>query len=228
FMLPYSCWEKRAEPPRPPKLLPPLRPPVVFEKPIRLVPFPDKFRFTRFKDEFVKGLEKELDFSTKYLSGLKDTISIFAGGKPGGPTLPGGIVGPALPVERVTNPVLNMHLVDTTVKSQRLDLLRTELLDPTLDEAKRGALETQLKTTEAELANAIVATTEYVAGANLAVEKGTEAGIAMSVATTSLAKLNDLDALTRVETGLTTVGERPATAAEVKTVIGSMLGSRLR
>lgn len=224
FMLPYSCCEERAEPPKPPKLLPPLRPPVVLEKPIRLVPFPDKFRFTKFKDEFVKGLEKELDFSKKYLDGLKDTISIFAGGKAGAPTLP----SVTLPAERVTDPVLSMHLVDTTVKSQKLDLIRVELLDPSLDEAKRGALETQLKTTEAELANAIVATTEYVAGANLAVEKGTEARAAMSAATTGLAKLNDLDALTRVEMGLTTVSERPATAPEVKTVIGSMLGSRLR
>lgn len=231
FMLPYGVREERAEPPKPPKLFPPLRPAIVLEKPIRLVPFPDKFRFAKFKDEFVKGLEKELDFSKKYLDGLKDTLNIFAGGKAGGTTLPGITTQPGgvmLPGERVTDPVLNMHLVDTTVKSQKLDLIRVELLDPSLDETKRNALETQLKTTEAELANAIVATTEYVAGANLAVEKGTEAGTAMSVATTGLAKLNDLDALSRVETGLTTVSDRQATAPEVKTVIGSMLGSRLR
>jgi hypothetical protein len=227
FMLPYSCCEERAAPPKPPKLLPPLRPPMVLEKPIRLVPFPDKFRFTKFKDDFVKGLEKELDFSKKYLDGLKDTLSIFAGGKAGGPTQPGGEV--TLPGGgKFTDAVLERHAADAAWKTRNVDLIRKELLNPELEADQRTALEGQLKSAESELASAIVATTTYVASANLDVKPGTEGAAAIGAATESLAKVSDIDALSQVENGLTTVGGRVGTAPAMKTVITSMLGSRLR
>ena len=240
FMLPYTCCDERREQPRPPVLVPPAKPPLVLDKPIRLVPFPDKFRFTKFKDDFVKDLGKELDFSKKYLEGLKDTITMFAGGKAGGATFPGG--GTTLPGGGMTQPggaaglpaggftdsVLEMHATDAAWKTRKVDLIRRELLNPELEAEKRTALEGQMKAAETELANAIVATTTYVASAGLDVKPGTEGAAAIGAATESLSKVADIDALNQVETGLNAVSVRTTTAPALRTVIGSMLGTRLR
>lgn len=253
FMLPYSCCEQRVEPPKPPQLPPPFRPDIVFEKPMRFVHFPDKFRFEQVREDLFKNVKLDLDVYKGYFQVFKDTVGIVTGGGgkgattafPGGMTVfpgaattfpgatttfPGGTTtlpgGATLPGGGgFSNPVL-MHLADTAWKTQKVDLIRTELLNPQLGEDMRATLEAQLETAETELGTAIVTATEFVASANIAVTPGSEGAAVMGAASASLAKVSNIDALTQIEKGLTTVGNKAATTAEAKIVIGSMLAGR--
>jgi hypothetical protein len=224
FMLPYNCCERRGQAPQPPKLPPLPRPPFVFEKPVRIVPFPDKFRFEKFRDDFKKDvLEKDLE---QYkISIYKDIVFSGAALKAGGMTAPGGGIGETpLPGKGgFGDTVLGMHVTDTTYKAQRVDAIRTQLLDPQLTESKRGTLEGQLKTAETELASAIVTTAEYIAVEKVDVKPGSEGAVAMSTASASLGKVSDIDALVQVEKGLTTISSKPTIEAEAKTVMERVL-----
>ena len=219
FALPYRCCEERAAP-LPPKLEPrPLRPEVVFEKPIRLVPFPDKFRFTKFKDDFLKGVEKDLAIKTNYLDGL------IAGTKTGGTILPGSNILPvAQPV--YSDPVLTMRATETVVLTNEVDRVRTSLLDTTLDETTRTKLETDLADAQDNLAKAIVSTTEYVAAKNLDVKAGTEGGQVMALASGSLAKVTNTATLASVEKSLTTLAGAPGTQPQMAGTINNLLMTR--
>ena len=68
--------------------------------------------------------------------------------------------------------------------------------------------------------------TQYVADAKLDVKAGTEGAAAMQVASQSLGKVSNIDALAQVEKGLNTVGTQAATADEMKVVIAGVLGGR--
>jgi len=245
FMLPYNCCQPRVEPPAPPKLTPLPRPDIVFEKPIRLVAFPDKFRFDTFKADFLSNFAKDIDVQKKYIDGFKDTVAIFASGKAGGfvdggfQTAPGGSstfpgtgglpqTGGGFPGKSggFTDPVLNLHATNTALKAQMVDSIRQQLLDPQIDEVKRGALEKQLGVAEADLGSSIVTMTQYVADAKLDVKAGTEGATAMAVASQSLGKVGSIDALSDIEKGLNVVGAKADTQADMKVVIGGMLGGR--
>jgi hypothetical protein len=226
FMLPYTCCQPRVEPPKPPQLLPPKRPEIVFERPIRLVPFPDKFRFDKFRLDFLDKVQKDFDIQKKYVEGLKDTIGIFVGAKTGGFTQPGG--GLTQPGGGFTDNVLNMHAAGTAVKAQAVDTIRLELLNPELEADKRATLEKQLETAELELGNAVVGVVEYVAESKLDVKTGTEGAAAVAIASASLGKVANIDALAEVEKALNTVGAKAGTTADAKIVIGQMLGGRMR
>lgn len=222
FMLPYSSREQRVEPPKPPPLPPRPRPPIVFEKPIRLVTLPDKFRFDKLRTELSTGLQKDFAVQKQFFDG----VIAGAGGKLGSvtttfPDVTGGLGGKGF-----SDPVLNAHTLDTVAKTQVVDTIRTRLLDPQLDDATRGTLEKQLEVAETQLASTIVTVTEYVAGANLDVKTGTEGAAAMALASSSLSKVGNIEALTQVEKGLNTIGTKAGTAPEVRVVIGGMLGGR--
>ena len=225
FMLPYNCCEPKTSPPKPPVLLPPIRPDILFEKPIRLVPFPDKFRFDKFRDDFVQGVQKDIDVKTNYFNAFKDTIGIIAGAKGGGGLAqPGGVfVQPGIVT---SDPVLGLNVTDMTWKTQKVDTLREQLLDPSLDETKRATIQTQLDTAENELASTIVTTTEYVAKAGIDVTPGSDGAKAMGAASGALAKVGNIDALTNIEKGLTNLGNSAGTTPQMNTVIGNLLSGR--
>lgn len=247
FMLPYNCCEPRFQPPKLPTLTIPPRRPAVFEKPVRLVPFPDKFRFEKFRTDFLTNVQKDLDLQKKYFDGLKDSIGIFAGTKGGAAVAPGGVTVPGSGVMQpggglttfpggtaggVTQPgftdtVLGMHTLSTTLNAQVVDTIRTQLLNPELEAGTRNTLEKQLETAETQLATSIVAVTDYVAGAKLDVKTGTEGAAAIAVAAASLGKVSNIEALSTVEKGLTGVGKKTGTAPAMQVVIGSMLGGRM-
>jgi hypothetical protein len=238
FMLPYNCCRPRAQPARPPVLPIPSRPEVVFEKPIRLVPFPDKFRFEKFRDDFLVNIKKDFDLQKQYFEGLKDTVGIFygAGTKAGNVGVTPGTVntypgtfpaagGFTLPGGGYTDEVLYMHAADTSWKAQKVDAIRRQLMNPQLEQGKRTELESQLDTAETELAGAIILVTEYVAGQNLDVKAGTEGAAALSVAVQGLDKVSNIDALAKVEKELTTAGSKAA--PDVQVAIKGMLGKRM-
>lgn len=231
FMLPYTCCQPRTEPAKPPVLPLPVRPDVVYQGPVRLVPFPDKLRF----EKFVTGLTADFDVQKKYFDGLKDTVAIFSGAKAGAVT--GGAAGgggvltfpgdtKGFPAGGFDDQVLNFHTANTALKAQMVDSLRQQLLDPQIDEAKRGILEKQLGDAEADLGTSIVTMTQYVSDAKLDVKAGTDGAAAMAVASQALGKVGNIDALSQIEKGLNTVGTSADTGADMKVVIGGMLGGR--
>ena len=225
LMLPYQCCEPKAAPPKPPKLVPPIRPDIVFEKPIRLVPFPDKFRFEKFRDDFVKDMTKDIEVKTSYFNAFKDSIGIIVGAKGGGGFVqPGG--GLVQSGQLSADPLLDLHVADTTWKTQKVDTLRTQLLNPGLDEAKRTTLEKQLETAETELGTAILTTTEFVATSGIDIKPGSDGARVMSTTSAALAKVSNINALADIEKGLMSLGNRTATEPEMKTMIGNVLTGR--
>ena len=221
FMLPYRCCEPRAErPPLPPLPLPP-KPPIHIDfPPIRVIPLPDKFRVTKLKEEFVSGLQKDIEVHKSYFTAFKDSFSLMTGFAPK--------TGAGAGAGGVTDAVLGNFVKNTLDKTARVDTLRDDLLNPNLTGAARATLEGELKTAEAELGTAIVAATQHVADAGLEVSGGSEAATVMRTASASLAKLNDIDALAKVETGLTTIRTKPTTKPAMTTVIDAALSLRMR
>jgi hypothetical protein len=227
FMLPYTCCEERREQPRPPVLVPPVKPPFVLDKPIRLVPFPDKARLTKFKDDLVKGMAKEVALHTKYLDGL------IAGTKTGGTILP-GTGGTVLPGSNVlpttqpafSDPVLTMRATETLVLTNEVDRVRTNLLDTALDDATRTRFETDLAAAQDNLAKAIVTTTEYLAAKNMDVKTGTEGAQVMALASGSLSRVTNTTTLAGLEKSLTTLAKAPGTQPQMAGTINNLLMTR--
>ena len=253
FMLPYNCCEPRFQPPKlPPLPIPPRRP--IPLKPVRLVPFPDRFRLDKFRTDIL-AIQKDFDLQKKdfdlqktYFDSLKDTFRSFGGALGGNTTLPGGGVtlpgatqpgggmttfpagttgGVTLPGGGYTDAVLGMHTLNTTLNAQVVDTIRTQLLNPELEAGTRTTLEKQLESAETQLATSIVAVTDYIAGAKLDVKTGTEGATAIAVASASLGKVSNIEALSTIEKGLNTVGSKTGIAPEMQVVIGSMLGGRM-
>jgi hypothetical protein len=225
FMLPYRCCEPRAERPALPTLpLPPKppKPPHVEFPPIRLIPLPDKFRITKLKEEFVSGLQKDIEVHKSYFTAFKDTINLMSG------FAPKTGAGAAAATAGVKDAVLGGFLKDTIDKTTRVDELRDELLNPDLTAAARTALEGTLKSAEAELGDAILAATQHVADTGLDVTTGSDAATVMRTASASLAKVNDIDALARVESGFNTISAKPTTKPALNTMIGAALSLRMR
>jgi hypothetical protein len=224
-MLPYPCSPRRTAPPKPPVLPPFVRPDILYTKPIRMVALPDKFRFQKLSTDIAAQMKTQVDTQVSYLNGLKDMVGVFAGAKTGGAIMqPGGdLVQPGI---TASDPVLGLNMTDMTWKTQKVDTLREQLLDPSLDEAKRGAIQTQLDTAEGELATSIVTTTDYVAKAGIDVAVGSDGAKAMGAASGALAKVGNIDALTNIEKGLTSIGNSAATTPQMTTVIGNLLSGR--
>jgi len=221
FMLPYRCCEPRAErPPLPPLPLPPKPPIQVDFPPIRVIPLPDKLRFTKLKEEFVFGVQKDIELHKSYFTAFKDTFSMVSGFAPKS--------GAGAAAAGVNDAVLGNFLKNTLDKTARVDDLRDKLLDPELAAAARTTLEGELKTAETELGNAIVAATQHVADAGLEVTTGSDAATVVRTASASLAKLNDIDALAKVETSLNTITAKPTTKPALNTMIGAALSLRMR
>jgi len=236
FMLPYSCCERRGQVFTPPKLEPLPKPPLVFDGAIRLVPFPDKFRFTKFQEDFKKNvLDKELEQYKNYFNTYKDVVLTAMGSK-GGVTGVGGAVGgiagggtfvqPGGELVHIEDTLLAAHVAETQLKERKVELIRNKLLDTALADSKRVELQADLKKAEAELGTAIVTTTQYLATENVEVKAGTQGAAVMQIASASLGKVNDVDALSNIEKGLTTVGARAGVNPDLSKSIGNVLMGR--
>lgn len=219
FMLPYTCCAERAEPPKPPVLLPPFRPAAVLEKPIRLVAVPDKFRFEKIRTELVSSVQKDVQMHMKYFDAFKDAIAVSP---KAGTTLPGAVTLPgALP--EFADAGLKARAAETTIRTAEVDRLRTELLNPQLEEQARVTLEKDLEEAQANLATAIVTTTEYVASKNLDVAPGTEGAQAIALASGSLAKVTNTATLATVDKSLTTIAAKPTTQPQMASTINNLM-----
>jgi len=226
FMLPYNCCEPRVAPPKPVPLPKPPRPTIVWEKPIRFVPYIDKTRFEKLRLDIFDQVQKDYELNKKYFEGLKDTVDIFAGAKAGGgTTFPGGTV--TAPGGGFTDPALDLYARDTAWKTRRVELIHLQLLDPELDPEKRTGLDKQLQKAEIELAASVGDMTEYVAARKMDVKKGTEGSRALTFAADSLKNVGAIDALTLVEKQLNAVRVKAGTLPDAQIMIDNMLAGRM-
>jgi hypothetical protein len=225
FALPYWSDQPRMAPPKPlpPKLVPPLRPDIVFDRPIRFVAVPDKFRFEKLQGDLKVGLSEELGARTKYFDVFKDSIGIIAGANTKGAigTLPGTLASPA-----IADPILGIQAADTALRAQNVDVLRSQLLDPTIDPVKRKVLEGQLAIAEKDLAATIVKTVDYIASSGANIKPGSDAAKVLSLTSDSLGKVSTADALTDVSKGLNNLKARPGTSGDMTTVMTNLLSTR--
>jgi hypothetical protein len=213
FMLPYSCCEEREEPAPPPKLTAPVRPEVIFQKPVRLVPFLDKTRF----EKVAARVQGEVQLHLKYFDAFKDAVAATKGT---------GITAPAGVRTDFSDPLLNLRVAEANYRTQEVDRLRTSLLDPGIDEQKRTSVEKELEAAQESLATAIVNATEYVASKNLDVTPGTEGAQVLAIASGSLAKVTNSTTLASVERSLTTIATKPALQPQIAGTINNMLLAR--
>jgi len=220
FMLPYA--EHITEAPKPPKLDPLPKPPILIDKPIRIAAFPDKVRFEKIRTDFLNDVKKDVAAQTTYVSGLKDTLDIFLGAKAGVGFGTAGGFNPSV----AADPVLDLNIRDMAVKGQKVDLLRTRLLELGPDDPMRPAIETQLEASEGELSSAILTTTQYVASTGTDLAPGSDGAKAISTASAAFTKVSDINALANLEKGLTSLGNKAATTPAARTAIGNLLAGR--
>jgi hypothetical protein len=222
--LPYYWPETaEAEAEEPPLRVPPLKPPLLLDKPIRVVPSIDRFvkdKLTSFKAvELEPAWKKDIAQQGNYVTAVKDSVALIKNAMSETPKTGAGAVGP-----KVADPFLDLRIQDTYVKTQLVDQLRDKLLDPALPAERRVEFETQLKNAETDLARSIASTTDYVATAKLEVTAGSEGFIAMSAVTTGLSKISDRGALTKVHRDLNKTSA--ASSEELQSVIGSVIKTR--
>ncbi|HEY6865023.1 MAG TPA: hypothetical protein VI319_14085, partial [Burkholderiales bacterium] len=229
FMLPYRCCEPKAAPPKPPVLVPLPRPPVIYQ-PIRWVTLPDKFQFTKLSDTVINQVKGDVANQVSYLSGFKDTLSMFVGAKASGPVslpaLTGGSATAADPLP--ADPALKFKIVDIAQKQQLLDQIRVQKLDPTLDPAAQKELDVQQAATENDLAASIVDVTAHVANTGIAVTPGTDGALAIQAASSAFNNISNLDALNHVETSVMNLVNTQAAGSNVGQALNTMIGLRIR
>jgi hypothetical protein len=216
FMLPYSCCEQR-EAPQPPPLPQPTRPEIVFEKPIRFVALPDKFRFVQMREEVEVNVRKEVDLHKTYFESFKDALGVVSGKTSG---LTSGLLGGEL---AFNDALLKARAMETMVLTEEVDKVRTQLLAPEIDEQTRGQLEKQLEAAQDRLADAILTTTEYVAEKGLDVTPGTEGARAIELASNSLSKVTNTGTLAKVDTRLTDIAGKTTTKPQVAATLNNMM-----
>jgi len=227
FMLPYQCCERRDAPAAlPPLTLPPLMPPiklptgelpVIKFPPIRLMLLPDKVGLEKLRLDLVAKVQSDVQVHLKYFDVFKDAVAATKGT---GATTPAGVRAD------FADPVLNLRVAETNYRTQEVDRLRTNLLDPGIDEQTRTNVEKELEAAQDSLATAIVNTTEYVASKNLDVTPGTEGAQVLAITSGSLAKVTNSTTLASVEKSLTTIATKPAVKPQIAGTINNMLIAR--
>ncbi|MDH4172333.1 MAG: hypothetical protein OEZ09_01425 [Betaproteobacteria bacterium] len=227
FMLPYQCCERRDAPaPLPPLTLPPFfpplklptgEPPLVKFPPIRLMPLPDKAGLEKLRLDLVAKVQSDVQLHLKYFDAFKDAVAATKGT---------GAATPAGVRTDFADPLLNLRVAETNYRTQEVDRLRTNLLDPGIDEQTRTNVEKELEAAQENLATAIVNTTEYVASKNLDVTPGTEGAQVLAIASGSFAKVTNTTTLANVEKSLSALATRPTIKPQIAGTINNMLLAR--
>jgi len=219
FMLPYNCCVRRDQPLQlPPLVRPPKPPSLAFDNPIRLIPFPDKFRFDKFRDDVRKGIQEDIEVHKNYFNIFKEVTLAASGVPKPGPTMGGGLP--------LGNPMLDLQMDDIRLQTRKVDQTRAALLEPTLPAGVRSALETRLQQSEEQLATTILDATQAVADAGLGVAAGSDAFKVMSEVSSSSTRIANPTTLNRVTTGLNAIGEQTS-QADLKTVIANVMPGRV-
>jgi hypothetical protein len=224
--LPY-WWPETAQPqPAEPTLpRPDIKPPILIDKGIRILPRVDDLvaknidlklvDFKKFEIDPIKVQTQE--FGTNYIKAIKDSLNVFSF------TAPNRSVAPSIP--QVADPQLGIFLNDMQSKMNKAEQVQQLILDPNTDPGMRETLTAQLKATQSEIEKAVIDTSNYVATAKI--DAGTDGVAAMNITSQAFQKLSN-DSAAKVAKQVTTNIQSAGAAvqAPIKLMIGGMIGLR--
>lgn len=117
---------------------------------------------------------------------------------------------------------LGLLAQETDVRNQKVTYLRRRVLEPDLPADKRAVYESQLKNAEMDLSKSIEDTVRHVSSTGMDVRAGTQGFRAMTLASDSLTRLTDPDAVTAAKERLTQLSNATG-KQDLKLIIGGMI-----
>jgi len=224
--LPY-WWPETAQPqPTEPTLpKPDIKPPILIDKGIRILPRVDDLvaknidlKLVDFKRLEVEPIKQQaLNFGSNYVQAIKDSLNVITYQTPNR-----SFVGPQV---QVADPQLGIYLRDMQAKMDKADQMQQLILDPKTDPATRNTLQGQLKATQAEIEKAVIETSTYASTAKI--DATTDGVAAMNVASQAYMKLASDSAANvtkQVNTNMQAAGG--AVQEPMKVMIGGMFNLR--
>jgi hypothetical protein len=222
--LPYR-WAETAEPPpaEPPLPRPDVKPPIVIDKGVRIVPALDNViasridvRLADFKTTAVDPIRDQgINFQKNYVQALKDSVAVTGKFSP----------TTSVPLPGVKDSTLDTKVRETQDMVFKVDEIQKQLIDPTLDATKRTDLENQLTAARKDLATSVTDTAKYVS-TTPTLDARTDSAVAITVISDAMSKLSHDQATSVATTVKTDLAGAVAAKPEVKTMIGGMLKVR--
>jgi hypothetical protein len=224
--LPY-WWPETAQPqPTEPTLpRPDLKPPILIDKGIRILPRVDDLiaknidlKLVDFKKIELEPIKQQsIDFGKNYVQAIKDSLNVINYQAPNRAVVPGA--------QQVADPQLGIYLRDMQSKMNKAEEIQQLILDPKTDAATRNQLQGQLKNAQAEIEKAVIDTSNYASTAKI--DATTDGVAAMNVTSQAYMKLTN-DSAANVAKQVTTNMQTAGTAVQdsMKTMIGGMIGLR--
>jgi hypothetical protein len=210
FMLSYYYEDKVEEAPVEPTLTKPtIRPDIIINRGIRVLPSFDR-RLSDFRGVLEPDLTKKFALQEKYFDiykGFVDTSTrIFTA------------VGNIKP-EKYTDPVLDVQIREVGIEQEKVGLLKQRATQ----QPDNKAASTRAIQAEVELAQSLVAITDYIATSNISVATGSEGSKAMQVVSDISVTITQGNALETLRGGLNTVVKNNPNNAELVAIIRSIL-----
>lgn len=222
FMLPYFCCEPAgAEPAEPTLPKPDIKPNWIRDNGISIQASMDSFvnaQIDNFRNEIDPKIKKQLDVQKDYFQVFRDSVSLMDNVY----TNIGRTTTEKTPQGYFADNFLNLVAQETDVRNQKVNYLRGRVLEPDLPADKRAAYETQLKNTEMELSRSIEDTVRYVSSTGMDVKTGSEGFRALTLASDSLTRLADPDAVATAKERLTQLSNTTA-KQDFKLILGGMI-----
>ncbi|HET9440038.1 MAG TPA: hypothetical protein VFO52_07700 [Longimicrobiales bacterium] len=219
FMLPYYCCEEEEEEVEPP-LKKPVRPDVLIDSGIRIIPSRTTF-VGRKLIEFEPRINERIDlqkqsfdtFKESYLNVFRDSLDVIRNRESVTPDLGGNF----------TDRYLGLLVQENHIRTQRLEVLQQEAAVSGLPTERQEFLAAEIQTAEEDLAHTIRRTTEYVSTTNKDVTVGSEGMTAMLEVSSGMTRIAEPTVLERTRTELDTVRTGTQNSG-LRVVLGGMLG----
>ncbi len=226
FMLPYRAVEAVEETPQEAPLPKSnFKPELLSEKAIKFAPYMDrslldrfvKERFTGFTAELAPLWKKDIDAQKEYFNVFKDTVKLTRDVL----IKNDRVTSDPRELPAVTDPQLGLLMEDTRIREHRLELVRSQTLNPAVNPAESQKL---IREAELEYAKSLINTTQYVATSKLDVNPGKDGHVALQYVSQGTNKLNDTEALNEVKMGFEKAGN--VATPEAKKLIGNVIKIR--
>ena len=213
FMLPYYHEDKIEEAPVEttlPKST--IRPDIIINRGIRVIPSLDR-RLFDFREVLEPELTKRFDLQQKYFDVYKGFVDTST-----------GIFSAVSNIkpQKFIDPILDVQVREAKLEQEKVGLLKQRAIQQPSDK-NAGTRATQ---SEIELAQSLVAITDYIATSNINVAAGSEGSSAMQVVSDISVTVTQGNALETLRGGLNTVANNNPNNAALVQIIKSILSLR--
>jgi len=186
FMLPYYCVEETAEQPSEPLLpAPDWKPPYVIGHGVRINPPLDLHIKEKIEKYGREVIDPRISVQSEYLNFFKDSWKVL------GDVFTHNVIDPRGMETKYTDDFLAAAVGETKAKYETVRTLKEKMEQVGLPEASRGRYNTLLKEAEADLAESIHRTAQYVSESGMNVATGSEGFNAMLEMSNTLGALSD-------------------------------------